>query len=61
MVIHAPAVRKHLSADALLGMLRSGFADLAEHRSGNPRHCVDGCAHVRLCLVFAQIALAAGL
>jgi hypothetical protein len=36
MAIRAPAVRKHLSADALLGLLRSGFADLTEHRSGNP-------------------------
>src|SRR5712691_10929443 len=28
---------------------------------GQTRHFVDGCAHVRLCLVFAQIALTAGL
>jgi hypothetical protein len=32
----APNVRKHLSADALLGLLRSGFAALAEHRPGPP-------------------------
>jgi hypothetical protein len=36
MAIRTPAVRKHLSADALLGLLRSGFADLPEHRSGPP-------------------------
>jgi hypothetical protein len=30
-----PKVRKHLSADALLGLLRSGFADLADHRLGD--------------------------
>ena len=32
----APQARKHLSADALLGLLRSGFAALTEHRSGKP-------------------------
>jgi hypothetical protein len=32
----APQARKHLSADALLGLLRSGVADLADHRSGKP-------------------------
>jgi Transposase DDE domain len=36
MAMVAPQARKHLSADALLGVLRSGFADLAEHRSGKP-------------------------
>jgi Transposase DDE domain len=36
MAIRAPAVRKHLSADALLGLLRRGFADLPEQRSGTP-------------------------
>jgi hypothetical protein len=36
MAMVAPQARKHLSADALLGLLRSGFADLAEHRSGKP-------------------------
>jgi Transposase DDE domain len=34
--IHAPKVRKHLSADALLGLLRTGFADISDHRSGKP-------------------------
>jgi hypothetical protein len=29
-------VRQHLSADALLGLLRRGFADLADHRLGKP-------------------------
>jgi DDE family transposase len=36
MAMVALQVRKHLSADALLGLLRSGFADLADHRSGRP-------------------------
>jgi len=36
MTMVAPQTRKHLSADALLGMLRSGFADLADHRPGTP-------------------------
>lgn len=35
MAMLAPKARKHLSADALLGLLRSGFADIAEHRSGD--------------------------
>jgi hypothetical protein len=35
-VIRAPAVRKHLSADALLGLLRTGFATLPDHRAGKP-------------------------
>ena len=33
--IRAPKLRKHLSANALLSKLRSGFADLADHRSGD--------------------------
>jgi hypothetical protein len=36
MAMVAPHVRQHLSADALLGLLRSGFADLADHRPGKP-------------------------
>jgi Transposase DDE domain len=36
MAMVTPQARKHLSADALLGLLRSGFADLADHRSGKP-------------------------
>jgi Transposase DDE domain len=31
----APKVRKHLSADALWGLLRSGFAEIADHRVGD--------------------------
>jgi hypothetical protein len=34
--MRAPKVRKHLSADALLSLLRSGFADIADHRPGKP-------------------------
>jgi hypothetical protein len=36
MAIRAPTVRNQLSADALFGLLRTGFADLAEHRPGKP-------------------------
>jgi hypothetical protein len=36
MAMVAPHVRQHLSADALLSLLRSGFADLADHRPGKP-------------------------
>ena len=36
MAIRAPKVRKHLSADALLGLLRSGFADIGDPRLGDP-------------------------
>jgi hypothetical protein len=36
MALSAPTVRKHLSADALLGLLRTGFANIAEHRPGKP-------------------------
>jgi hypothetical protein len=36
MAINAPKVRKHLSADALLGLLRTGFAAIADHRPGHP-------------------------
>jgi Transposase DDE domain len=32
----APKARKHLSADALLGLLRTDFAVIADHRSGKP-------------------------
>ena len=32
MSIVAPHVRKHLSADALFRLVRSGFASLSEHR-----------------------------
>jgi hypothetical protein len=36
MAMGAPHGRKHLSADALLGVRRSGFADLADDRPGKP-------------------------
>jgi hypothetical protein len=36
MALRAPKVRKHLSADALLGLLRSGFADIGDPRPGDP-------------------------
>jgi hypothetical protein len=36
LAVVAPQVRKHLSADALLSLLRSGFAALADHRPGQP-------------------------
>ena len=32
----APKTRKHLSVDALFGLLRTGFADIADHRLGKP-------------------------
>src|SRR5215510_2705646 len=36
MAMMAPKARKYLSADALFGILRSGFADIAKHRPGKP-------------------------
>src|ERR687885_2799869 len=36
LVMGAPTVRKHLSADALFGLLRTGFAAIADHRPGTP-------------------------
>jgi hypothetical protein len=36
MASYAPAVRKQLSADALFRRLRTGFADIADHRPGKP-------------------------
>jgi len=38
MAIRAPAVRKPLSADALFGWLRTGFADIADPEFEEPRH-----------------------
>ncbi len=35
MAMSAPKVRKHLSADALFNLLRTGFAAIADHRSGD--------------------------
>jgi hypothetical protein len=37
MAPRAPAVRKQLSADALFGRLRTGFAQIADHRPGTPK------------------------
>ena len=37
MATRAPAVRKHLSADALFGRLRSGFSDITDPRPGTPK------------------------
>ena len=34
MSIVAPKGRKHLSADALFGLVRSGFASIADDRGG---------------------------
>jgi hypothetical protein len=36
MASRAPTVRKHLSAFALFDMLRTGFADIPDHRPGKP-------------------------
>ena len=37
MATRAPAVRKHLSSDALLNRLRIGFSAIADHRPGTPK------------------------
>ena len=37
MATRAPAVRKHLSADALLNRLRTGFGAISDHRPGTPK------------------------
>ena len=37
MATRAPAVRKQLSADALFARLRTGFAQIADHRPGTPK------------------------
>ena len=37
MATRAPAVRKHLSADALLNRLRTAFGAIADHRPGTPK------------------------
>jgi hypothetical protein len=36
MAMRAPQARQYLSADALLGLLRTGFAEVTDHCSGNP-------------------------
>jgi hypothetical protein len=55
MAIRAPAVRKHLSADALFGLLRTGFADIADHRLGKP----DISLTDALMAAFAMVSLKA--
>jgi hypothetical protein len=51
--MRAPKLRKHLSANALLSKLRSGFADLADHRSGD----VDIALSDALMAAFALFSL----
>jgi hypothetical protein len=36
MAMRAPKTRKHLSADILFRLLRTGFSTLGEHRPGKP-------------------------
>ncbi len=36
MGLVVPKVRKHLCADALFDLVRSAFADIADHRKGDP-------------------------
>jgi hypothetical protein len=36
MAMGAPKTRKHLSADALFSLLRTGFSRIADHRPGKP-------------------------
>lgn len=55
MAMRAPKLRKHLSADALLSKLRSGFAEIAEHRSGE----VDISLSDALMSAFAMFSLKA--
>ncbi len=53
MVTRAPKVRKHLSADALFGLLRTSFAHIADHRPGDP----DIALTDALMAAFAMFAL----
>jgi len=46
LAMMAPKARKLLSADALFGMLRTGFADIADHRPGDT--CSDLITSERL-------------
>ena len=55
MAMRAPNLRKHLSADALLSKLRSGFAEIADHRSGE----VDISLSDALMSAFAMFSLKA--
>jgi hypothetical protein len=53
MAMRAPKLRQHLSADALFSKLRSGFADIADHRSGD----VDISLSDALMSAFAMFSL----
>jgi hypothetical protein len=53
MAMNAPKLRKHLSADALLSRLRSGFADIVDYRPGKP----DISLHDALMSAFAMFSL----
>ena len=53
MAIMAPTARKHLSADALLGLLQSSFTDIADHRSGD----IDMALTDALMSAFAMLSL----
>ena len=53
--MRAPILRKYLSADALLSTLRSGFADITDHRSGD----VDIALSDALMSAFALFSLKA--
>ena len=53
--MRAPKLRKHLSADALLSKLRSGFGDITDHRSGD----VDISLSDALMSAFAMFSLKA--
>jgi hypothetical protein len=55
VAMRAPKLRKHLSADALLSKLRSGFAAIADHRSGD----VDISLRDALMSAFAMFSLKA--
>jgi hypothetical protein len=55
IAMRAPTLRTHLSADALLSKLRSGFADIADHRSGD----VDISLRDALMSAFAMFSLKA--
>jgi hypothetical protein len=53
IAMRAPKLRKHLSADALLSKLRSGCADIADHRSGE----VDISLSAAVMSAFAMFSL----
>ena len=55
MAIIAPQVRKHLSADALFGLVRNGFARIPDYRS----HEVEIALRDALMAAFAMFSLKA--